>query len=57
MMKKKKEEDMRKNITVSIDPRIFEIWKEYCIENEIENYSEYIEMLIKEKMGEKDIDD
>lgn len=56
-MKKKKEEDIRKNITVSIDPRIFEIWEKYCEENEIENYSEYIEMLIKEKLKDEDSKD
>ena len=53
MRKTKKEEDKKKNITFSIDPRIYELWVKYCEDNEIENYSEYIEKLIKEKIKEE----
>lgn len=53
MRKKIKEEDKKKVISVSIDPRTLELWEKYCEENEIENYSEYIEMMIKEKMKKK----
>ena len=52
-MKKKKEEDKKKNLTFSIDPRIHDMWIRYCEENEIENYSEYIEMMIQKRI-EKD---
>jgi hypothetical protein len=44
------DDDKRKTVSVSIDPRIYELWKKYCEENNIENYSEYIEKLIIEKL-------
>jgi len=50
MRKKLEEKDKKKTLSISIDPRILELWKKYCEENEIENYSEYIEMLLIEKI-------
>lgn len=53
-MKVKKEEDKKKTLSFSIDPRVYEMWVKYCEENGIENYSDYIEKMIIEKL--KDID-
>jgi len=44
------EEKKRKKLSVSIDPKVYEMWKKYCENNGIENYSEYIEKLIVEKI-------
>lgn len=50
-MRKKVPDNMkRKKLSVSIDPEVYELWKQYCEENGIENYSEYIEKIIKEKL-------
>jgi len=53
MRKKKTETEKKKKMSLSIDPRIYEMWERYCEENEIENYSEFIEMLIKNKINKK----
>ena len=45
------ENKKRKKLSVTINPEIYELWKQYCLDNDIENYSEYIEKLIKEKIG------
>lgn len=50
MRKKLKEEEKRKTVSFSIDPRVYDMWIKYCEENGIENYSEYIEKMIKEKL-------
>jgi len=50
MRKKVPDELKRKKISVSIDPRVYEMWVKYCEKYEIENYSEYIEKIIKEKL-------
>lgn len=49
-MKFKKEEDKKKSLSFSIDPRVYEMWIKYCEENGIENYSDYIEKMIKNKI-------
>ena len=50
-MRKKIEEDKkRKKLSVSIDPEVYELWKKYCEDNGIENYSQYIEMMIKQQL-------
>ena len=49
-MKTKKEEDKKKTQSFSIDPRVYEMWIEYCKENGIENYSSYIEKVIIDKV-------
>jgi len=48
-MKVKKEEDKKKTISFSVDPRVYEMWVKYCEENGIENYSSFIEKVIVEK--------
>jgi len=50
MRLKVSKEKKRKTVSFSIDPRVYEIWEKYCEDNNIENYSEYIEMIIKEKI-------
>ena len=47
------EDKKRKTISISITPEVYELWKKYCLENEIENYSEYIEKIIIEKIKNK----
>ena len=44
------EDKKRKTVSVSIDPRVYEMWVKYCEKYEIENYSEYIEKIIIEKI-------
>jgi hypothetical protein len=51
MRKTVSENKKRKKLSVTINPEIYELWKQYCLDNNIENYSEYIEKLIKEKIG------
>jgi predicted CopG family antitoxin len=50
MRKQLPEDKKRKKLSISINPEVYELWKQYCLENGIENYSEYIEKLIKEKI-------
>ena len=50
MRKKVPEDKKRKNISFSVDPRIYELWEQYCKDNQIENYSAYIEKIIIEKL-------
>lgn len=54
MRKKLADEDKRKTVSFSMDPRIYELWKKYCEENGIDNYSEYIEKIIIERLKNKD---
>ena len=50
-MKTKKEEDKKKTLSFSIEPRVYEMWIEYCKKNGIENYSSYIEKVIVDKIS------
>jgi len=50
MRKKIPDEEKRKKISFTVDPRLYEIWKKYCEENNIENQSEFIEKMIKKKI-------
>jgi len=50
MRKKIEKKDKKKILSVSIDPRVLKLWEQYCEDNEIENYSEYIELLLQQKM-------
>lgn len=51
MVRKKIPEDKkRKKISIAINPDVYELWKKYCEENGIENYSEYIEKMIKDRL-------
>lgn len=52
MRKKISEDKKRKKVSFTIDPRVYELWKKYCEENEIENYSEYIEKIIINKIND-----
>lgn len=53
MRKKIPENKKRKKLAISINPEVYKLWQQYCAENGIENYSEYIEKLIKEKLNDK----
>jgi len=44
------DEQKRKTISIAINPEVYELWKKYCEYNGIENYSEYIEKLLLEKL-------
>jgi len=55
MRKKVPEDKKRKHVSFSIDPEVYELWVKYCEENGIENYSEYIENIIKDKLNIKRI--
>ena len=50
MRKKVPENKKRKKISIAINPEVYILWKKYCSENNIENYSEYIEKIIIEKL-------
>jgi len=45
------EDKKRKNLTISIDPRVLEIWEKYCADNDIENVSAHIEKIIIKKLN------
>lgn len=51
MRKKIPENKKRKKVSFSINPEIYTLWKQYCINNNIENYSEYIEKIIIDKIN------
>jgi len=51
MRKTVPEHKKRKKLAVTINPEVYELWKKYCSDNGIENYSEYIEKIIQEKIG------
>ena len=51
MRKKIPEDKKRKTVSIAINPEVYELWKHYCLENGIENYSEYIEKIIVDKIG------
>lgn len=54
MVRKKIPNDKkRKTISVAINPDVYELWKKYCKENGIENYSEYIEKIIVDNINNK----
>lgn len=50
MRKKVPDDKKRKKVSFSIDPRVYDMWVKYCEKYEIENYSEYFEKMIKEKL-------
>jgi hypothetical protein len=50
MRRKISDEKKRKKVSFSIDPDVYELWVKYCSDNGIENYSEHIEKIIKEKL-------
>jgi metal-responsive CopG/Arc/MetJ family transcriptional regulator len=50
MRKKIEKKDKKKILSISIDPRVLKLWEQYCEDNEIENYSEYIELLLQQKI-------
>ena len=50
MRKKIPENKKRKKVSLTINPIVYELWVKYCKENNIENYSEYIEKIIIEKI-------
>ena len=50
MRRKISDDKKRKKVSFSIDPNVYELWVRYCSENGIENYSEYIEKIIIEKL-------
>ena len=50
MRRKISDEKKRKKVSFSIDPDVYKLWIKYCEENNIENYSEYIEKIIREKL-------
>ena len=52
MRKKIPEEDKRKKVSFTINPKVYELYVKYCEDNGIENYSEHIEKLIKKKIDE-----
>ena len=53
MRKKIPNKKKRKKVSFSINPKIYELWKQYCLDNNIENYSEYIEKIIIENIKNK----
>jgi hypothetical protein len=50
MRKKLPEDEKRKKVSFTIDPKVFEVFERYCQENGIENYSSYIEKIIIENL-------
>ena len=45
-MARPKIKNKKKNTTIYLQPEILEKFKQYCDENDIENYSEHIETLL-----------
>lgn len=46
----KVKKNKKKTVSFSIDPIVYEMWIKYCKENDIENYSSFIEKTIIEKI-------
>lgn len=53
MRNKIPKEKMRKKVSLTIDPKVYEIYKKYCEKNNIENYSEHIEKIILKMIDKK----
>jgi metal-responsive CopG/Arc/MetJ family transcriptional regulator len=51
MRKTLKDEQKRKRVSISMNPEVYKLWEKYCIDNGIENYSEYIEKIIVKKIN------
>jgi len=49
---RKKEENKKKKISFTIDPKVYELWIKYCEENDIDNQSVFIEKLINNNIKE-----
>lgn len=43
----------RKKISITLDPKVYDLFDKYCNINNIENYSNYIEKIIIEKLNLK----
>lgn len=41
----------RKKVAFTIDPDVYKLWVKYCEDNGVDNYSEYIENIIIEKLN------
>jgi len=52
MRHRMKEEEKKKRITFTIDPRVLELFEEYCEMNGIEKRSEFIEKILIKKINE-----
>ena len=46
MRKKIPDNKKRKKVSFTINPEVYDMWKDYCSKNGIENYSEFIEKII-----------
>ena len=45
--------DKRKKISFSLDPRVYELWVKYCEKYNIDNYSAHIEKIIIHNLKNK----
>lgn len=50
MRRKLKPEQKRKTVSFTIDPKLYQDLDDYCAENDIYNYSVFIEKIIREKL-------
>jgi hypothetical protein len=51
MRRKLPDDKKKKTISFCIDPKLYEILEKYCEENDINNYSAFMEKIIKEKLN------
>jgi hypothetical protein len=54
VMRKKLPDDQKKRkVSFTIDPKIFQLFEKYCKENQIENHSSFIEKIIVQNLEKK----
>lgn len=49
------EDKKRKKVSFTVDPKVYELWEKYCKDNGIENYSDFIEKVILDKINKKEV--
>jgi hypothetical protein len=54
MRKKIPEDEKRKNLSFSLNPVVYKLYKKYCEDKGIENYSQHLEKLILKKLEENE---
>jgi metal-responsive CopG/Arc/MetJ family transcriptional regulator len=54
MRRKLPDDKKKKTISFCIDPKLYEILEKYCEENDINNYSAFMEKIIKEKLNNEE---
>jgi hypothetical protein len=53
MRKKLPDDQKKRKVSFTMDPKIFQLFEKYCKENQIENHSSFIEKIIVQNLEKK----